>query len=265
MSTDISGHDDFLRADPLLPAESAGIAPTVCTAAQTYAVLGFLVHADQSMTELLTQVAELAQQVIPGAEDISITVIDQGKPRSVAFTGTLAAMLDERQYEDGYGPCVEAARTGQVIEIGDTAHDTTYPHFSRLAARQGVQRTLSIGMPTRSPFSAGMNIYVRAASGPFSQETRDVAMAFASYAAIVILNATLYNARREEVEQFRTAMASRAQIEQAKGIIMGDRGCTADEAFDLLSQESGHAHRKLRDIARTIIEDVGNGRSLTGS
>ena len=49
------------------------------------------------------------------------------------------------------------------------------------------------------------------------------------------------------------ALASRATIEQAKGIVMGQRGCTADEAFDHLRQLSSNQERKLRDVAQMIV------------
>lgn len=52
-----------------------------------------------------------------------------------------------------------------------------------------------------------------------------------------------------EVDQLRTAMASRACIEQAKGILMLLTTCTDRAAFDLLAHISGHTHRKVRDIA----------------
>jgi AmiR/NasT family two-component response regulator len=49
------------------------------------------------------------------------------------------------------------------------------------------------------------------------------------------------------------ALASRAVIEQAKGIIMGDRRCTADEAFTILTKLSQDTNRKVRDIAAAIV------------
>jgi hypothetical protein len=55
-----------------------------------------------------------------------------------------------------------------------------------------------------------------------------------------------------EVEQLRAAMASRACIEQAKGILMLLTGCSDEGAFALLSHISGRTHRKLRDVAAAI-------------
>ena len=46
-----------------------------------------------------------------------------------------------------------------------------------------------------------------------------------------------------EVGQLRSAMASRATIEQAKGILMLLTCCSEQVAFDLLAHISSHTHR----------------------
>jgi ANTAR domain/PAS fold len=55
-----------------------------------------------------------------------------------------------------------------------------------------------------------------------------------------------------EVEQMRAAMASRAAIEQAKGILMLLTNCGDQVAFNLLAHISSHTHRKVRDVAEVI-------------
>jgi len=58
---------------------------------------------------------------------------------------------------------------------------------------------------------------------------------------------------QKEIEGLRTAMATRGVIEQAKGMLMLQQHCSADEAFaDLvhLSQTSG---RKLFEVAETVV------------
>jgi hypothetical protein len=59
-----------------------------------------------------------------------------------------------------------------------------------------------------------------------------------------------------EVGQMRAAMASRASIEQAKGILMLLTSCGDQVAFDLLAHISSHTHRKVRDVARVITESA---------
>jgi len=65
-----------------------------------------------------------------------------------------------------------------------------------------------------------------------------------------------------EVAQLRAAMASRAAIEQAKGILMLLTGSTDQVAFDLLSHISGHTHRKLREVALAITASASGGAGL---
>jgi hypothetical protein len=64
-----------------------------------------------------------------------------------------------------------------------------------------------------------------------------------------------------EVAQLRTAMASRAAIEQAKGILMLLTSCSDQVAFELLAHMSSHTHRKVREVAVAITESAaGHGR-----
>jgi hypothetical protein len=63
-------------------------------------------------------------------------------------------------------------------------------------------------------------------------------------------------ALQAEVGQLRAAMASRASIEQAKGILMLLTCCSDQVAFDLLAHISSHTHRKVRDIAQVITESA---------
>jgi hypothetical protein len=65
-----------------------------------------------------------------------------------------------------------------------------------------------------------------------------------------------------EVSQLRTAMASRAAIEQAKGILMLLTSCSEQVAFDLLAHISSNCHRKVRDVAVAIAESAAGRSSL---
>ncbi|MBB3083475.1 PAS and ANTAR domain-containing protein [Geodermatophilus sabuli] len=65
-----------------------------------------------------------------------------------------------------------------------------------------------------------------------------------------------------EVAQLRTAMASRAAIEQAKGIVMLLTGCGDQVAFDVLAHISSNSHRKVREVAVAITESAAGRSSL---
>jgi GAF domain-containing protein len=227
--------------------------------AHAFAELSKIMLGAQPLTATLERVAALAADVVPGADQVSVTLMENDKPRTVAFTGPLASVLDERQYAAGFGPCMDAAITGTTIAIDDTSTDDLYPDFSRLAADHGVHHVLSVGMPIPQRTIGALNVYGR---GPatFDDEEVRLAATFAGYAAVSLANAALYNSTAELAAQMQQAMASRAVIEQAKGILVRDNRCSPDEAFAMLVRASSVSNRKLRDIAHSLVEGAQYGR-----
>lgn len=58
-------------------------------------------------------------------------------------------------------------------------------------------------------------------------------------------------------EQLRVALVSRAEIDQAKGILMAIHGITAQQAFDRLVEHSQRRNVKLHDVAVAFIVQAG--------
>jgi AmiR/NasT family two-component response regulator len=58
-------------------------------------------------------------------------------------------------------------------------------------------------------------------------------------------------------DDLRKALSSRSLIEQAKGIVMAAKHCSADEAFDHLVMLSNTSHRKLREVAAELVRSAG--------
>jgi AmiR/NasT family two-component response regulator len=56
------------------------------------------------------------------------------------------------------------------------------------------------------------------------------------------------------IAQLRAALDSRAVIDQAKGMLIAQHGCSPDEAFAMLCTASMRENRKLRDIATAMVE-----------
>jgi AmiR/NasT family two-component response regulator len=80
-----------------------------------------------------------------------------------------------------------------------------------------------------------------------------VAQAFASYASLAIANDYLNNAKTILSRHLEAAMDTGAVIEQAKGIIIGDRRCTPEEAFAVLTTMALDSDRSVRDVARALV------------
>jgi len=184
-----------------------------------FAELALIVVDAKPAEQTLRHIAELAKQTLGGVEEVSLTIIDDGRPRSVVFTGPLAVHLDERQYEAGFGPCLDAAKSGQTIVVDSKKDDSPYREFAQVADRAGVRHSVSVGMPLAQRTIGGLNIY-RSAEAPYSSAFLEHAEVFAGYAAVAVANITSYANAVNEASNLRIAMESRAVIEQAKGIIM---------------------------------------------
>jgi GAF domain-containing protein len=224
-----------------------------------FAELSKIMLGEEPLSATLAQVAELAKQTIPGAAEVSVTLIQNERVESLVFTGPLASDLDERQYEAGFGPCMDAALSGTTVVIEDTSDSPTYPDFGRAAHRKGITRTMSIGLPAQRRTIGALNVYATD-GGAFDQTAQELALTFAGYAAVALANAGLYASTAQLAANLQRALESRAIIDQAKGILMARHGVSADEAFDMISRQSQLTNRKVRDIAAELAADAGRGR-----
>ena len=116
----------------------------------------------------------------------------------------------------------------------------------------GAGSSLSIGLPIEDQVIGALNVYAEKVYA-FDDDAIVLAQTFAGYAAVALANAHLYDTTATLAQQMQAAMESRAVIEQAKGIIMGERRCTADEAFAILTKVSQDSNRKLRDVAAALV------------
>jgi transcriptional regulator with GAF, ATPase, and Fis domain len=127
-----------------------------------------------------------------------------------------------------------------------------WPQWAARAHQAGASSSLSIGLPIHDKVTGALNIYAIKPDA-FDTDAVILGQTFAGYAAVALSNAHLYDAQATLAQQMQAAMQSRAVIEQAKGIIMGSRRCTADEAFSILTRISQDTNRKLRDVAAGLV------------
>ncbi|HEY0536568.1 MAG TPA: GAF and ANTAR domain-containing protein [Actinoplanes sp.] len=222
---------------------------------EAFARLGRLKLDESDLNGVLETVADLAKRTIPGAAEVSVTLVRSQKAQTAAFTGDLALRLDESQYETGRGPCLDASAAASTISVPDMTGERRWPHWTASARENGVGSSVSIGLPIQDTVTGALNIYATEPNA-FDSDAVVAARTFASYAAVALANAHLYDTTATLAQQLQAAMESRAVIEQAKGIIMSDRRCTADEAFAILTKLSQDTNRKVRDVASALVRNA---------
>lgn len=216
--------------------------------------LSRILLSDRPVGETLVAIADIARRAAaPHTTEVSISLLRRGTPMTAAATGQLALHADELQYACDRGPCIEALRRGAEIHIHDMVTETRWPDYTAAAADIGARSAVSIPLAVGDAVIGALNLYSSKPDG-FGPSAIDDARDFASYAAIAVHNARVLADSQDLARQMQEAAESRAVIEQAKGIIMGDRRCTPDEAFAILVKLSQDANRKLREVALALVE-----------
>jgi GAF domain-containing protein len=215
--------------------------------------LSQVVLADRTLEEVLGDIVGIASRGIPGAEATSITLIRGERPFTAAYFGEMALAADELQYQQGYGPCVDAGRGNVVLRIDDMRTEVRWPSYIERVEDTGVRSSLSVPLPYQGSSIGALNVYSSRPEAFASPPSLDAGLQVAEAIAVAVVNADAHAQLRDQARNMRVAMDSRAVIEQAKGVLMAQRHVDADQAFDILREASQRYNRKLRDIALGIV------------
>ena len=223
--------------------------------------LATVVLVGRDLADVLDEIKKVARRAMPGTDAASITLIRGENAFTAAYDGQMALDADELQYERGYGPCMDAARAGQVFLIDDMRTEQRWPDYARNAAAQGVGSSLSVPLPFQGATIGALDTY---AGRPHAFGEADVALGedVASWLALAVSNAEAAARTEEDLAHMRKAMMSRAVIEQAKGILMERHKVTDDQAFTILTHASQQTNVKLRDVAADLVR---TGALLSGA
>lgn len=224
--------------------------------------LGALARLLQPSTATFDSLAVLARQSVPGCDFASVSVLGSDNVVTTAgVTDDRPLRLDEAQYETDEGPCLFAIRTGTRVLVDEFSLDPRFPAFGPRAIAEGVASCLSVPLAAGDQTIGGLNMYAAEvhAYDDFDAAALETVIAAA---AAALAGERAFERSLKLVDQLHVAMASRAEIEQAKGILMARSHCDADQAFDILRRASQRQNVKLRDIAHTIVVNTAAG--LTG-
>jgi GAF domain-containing protein len=208
----------------------------------------------ESFDDVLARLTEVTKRTVAGAFEVSVTMHDR-RPATAASTASFAVRVDECQYDAGDGPCLDALRAGTTVVVDNQLTETRWPEYSPCAVEAGVGSSVSVPLMVEERNIAALNIYGEH-PGAFEPAAVHAAEELAVYAAVVLANADLYFSAASRADQMADAMASRAIIEQAKGVVMGDRRCSAEDAFGILVKLSQQSGRKLREVAQALIDQI---------
>lgn len=201
---------------------------------------------------VLGEITCAARKAIPALNAASITLIRGGKAFTAAYDGQMALDADELQYERGYGPCIDAGLGGQVLTIDDMASEQRWPDYCQAVVAGGIGSSLSMPLPFQTTTIGALNCYALRAHA-FGDEDRTLAEEVAAWIALAVGHADIAAQTSDELSHLRTAMKTRAVIEQAKGILVERHKITEDMAFTVLARASQQTNVRLHEVASELV------------
>ncbi len=209
----------------------------------------------EDLQSCLQRVADLAVRAVPVCQGVGVVVADSAGARTLAATGDHVWAMAAYQYAENEGPGVEAIRYGEPRRIDDMVVETRWPGFSVMAAEQGLRSTLALPLRMAGPASGALTWYAQTPHA-FDGASHDLAVLFALRGGLALSNSDPYFASQRLIQNLHEALATRAVIEQAKGVLMAREECTPDQAFDIMVSVSQRTDRKVREVAARVVADA---------
>ena len=186
--------------------------------------------------EIATRAADVLR--VPAA-GVVITGPDRGRGVTVAVDGPIEGLYAaEHDLEEG--PSYDARASGQPVPVPSLVDaGRRWPRWTAAARAHGIGAWLVVPSHTEH----GPALLVAAGGRPRRWTDRDLtaAQVLADLGAGCAAWATELDRARREVDQLQEALDHRVVVEQAKGLLAGELGCSLEEAFEALR---GHARAR---------------------
>jgi GAF domain-containing protein len=178
--------------------------------------------------------------------------------RNVAVSDERLGHLEELQILHQEGPCISAFDDKELVGAQDLAEETRWPLFSRAAVARGMRAVLASPLPYNQD-AVGVVAVLSDDPHPWSPEGELALLAFTDLAALLIASMMQGEQQSELAAQLRSALNSRAVIEQAKGVLIGQQGLSAHEAYVQLRDQARAQRRKLAEVSAELVRSASHG------
>jgi PAS domain-containing protein len=203
-------------------------------------------------TVVIEGAAAICSTALGETMTVSIRVGPPGEPEIAASESRLAQTIDTAQVDCGQGPAHDAWTAGSSVTSQNLSTDGRWPRLARRVRSVGAVG--AVASPIRIGDQPVGVLQVFAQPEPVDETVVEAAELFSAGVAAILHEVGLKAELEELATDLQQSLRSRSTIDQAKGIIMSDRGCTPEEAFEHLVRLSSTTNVKLRDIAAGIVD-----------
>ena len=178
---------------------------------------------------------------------------DKDDLRFVAASDDRVRDIEQMQVDSEEGPCVLAARTGEIIITDDLrSGDDRFPRFAEAAVEIGMLSVHSFPMQIEDVTIGAMNLY-RNRAGRLSEAEQEAGKVFSDMSSLYLFNARRIDEATDMISGLRQALDRNAPIEQAKGYVAGVRHIETGQAYDLIRTFARRNRQRVLDVSAQLI------------
>jgi hypothetical protein len=233
--------------------------PVLGPLAQSLIALAGIPDDASTVDEQLVLIAQLAADRIAAVDYASVTAVREENYTTVAASSELAVAVDDAQYADQAGPCLEPLHTGTPAPVPDIAATMAWPGFRDQAFKIGLRASVSVPLFAGSGEPvAVLNLYGHdaAAMAPLTESVWNVYKPNPAAGGGEV--ADLEAGAAELMAGLAEALAVRATIQQAVGVIMARQAVGALDAYLSLRALAAETGSSLTTMAAALIQQPSN-------
>jgi len=202
------------------------------------------------LTSALERVVAAVHASIGAADAVSVT-LTMPQRRTAASSDRFATEGDRLQFAIGQGPMLHALDTSSTVNVQDMATETRWGYYRPFAIDLGVRSALVVPVGGDDRPAAALSLYSRRC-GVFDDAVTEAAHADATFVAVMVANAVLYDAAPGETAHEDSTRAAREAVAAGTDRLVSIHGCSEDEALVELVQQSHRSGTKLPELAAAI-------------
>jgi GAF domain-containing protein len=214
--------------------------------------LGRLRFGEMRVEEAMHQIVETTHAIF-SVDGAGLMLADaEHHLRNAAVSDERMRHLEELQIRHQEGPCITAFDDKVLVGADDLASDSRWPSFNRAAVGRGVRAVLASPIPYNQD-AVGVVAVLSRERHPWSGEAELALLAFTDLAALLIASMMMGEQQTELAAQLQGALNSRAVIEQAKGVLVGQRGLSVHAAYEQIRAQARAERRKIAVVAAELV------------
>ncbi len=211
------------------------------------------VYDEDSLIDLLRRSSQQAVHLLSGVQWAGVTAKFAGPAFTVAHTDDRVLVVDEGQYGQGDGPCLQAIATGSVVKMTSDEVSERWPVLAKAVVEAGVRSFHAEPLHVRDKPVGCLNLYSAESDG-LEDPDADVITVLTEYLDRGLTDYSSTQPGEIDARRLQEQLRARYLTNQAVGVVMARDGIGAEQAREALHREAIVLGCSVLDVALSVID-----------